>query len=79
MHVFVLGISMNRPHGVMITKPKPVGKPSHYLLPRLVRECLAVLQGYYEVIVPLASSRLILLNDRYHLPPLQPFGVRNAP
>jgi hypothetical protein len=56
MHVLVLGISMNRPHGVMITKPKPVGKPSHYLLPRLVRECLAVLQGYYEVVVPLASS-----------------------
>jgi hypothetical protein len=44
MHVFVLGIGMNRPHGVMITKPKPVSKPSRYLLPRLVRECLAVLQ-----------------------------------
>jgi hypothetical protein len=43
MHVLVLGIGMNRPHGVMFPKPKSVGKPSHYLLPRLVRECLAAL------------------------------------
>ncbi len=56
MHVLVLGIGMNRPHGVMFPKPKSVGKPPDYLFPRFVREGLAVLQGYYEVVVPLASS-----------------------